>query len=123
MCASPGPGLGQVFDRQLEAMVERLDDTRWAGETGVLRSRPRISSTIGYVLSGNRSISPETIRRVEESIDELKFTPHTGARSIRTRRTGVLAMALPLVYGPHNQVQMPDVWAPWAQLNRRGSSC
>ena len=28
-------------------MVERLDDTRWAGETGVLRSRPRISSAIG----------------------------------------------------------------------------
>ncbi len=68
-------------------------------------------STVSYVLSGNRSISPETIRRVERSIAELGFRPHAGARSIRTRRTGVIAMALPMVYGPHNQVQMPYVWA------------
>jgi DNA-binding LacI/PurR family transcriptional regulator len=68
-------------------------------------------STVSYVLSGNRSISAETIRRVERSIAELGFRPHAGARSIRTRRTGVIAMALPMVYGPHNQVQMPYVWA------------
>jgi DNA-binding LacI/PurR family transcriptional regulator len=68
-------------------------------------------STVSYVLSGNRSISAETIAKVEASIEELQFRPHAGARSIRTRRTGVIAMALPLVHGPHNQVQMPYVWA------------
>jgi LacI family transcriptional regulator len=68
-------------------------------------------STVSYVLSGVRSISPETTRRVEQAIDELRFHPHAGARSIRTRRNGVIAMALPMVYGPHNQVQMPYVWA------------
>jgi DNA-binding LacI/PurR family transcriptional regulator len=68
-------------------------------------------STVSYVLSGNRTISPETTRRVEQSIETLGFRPHAGARSIRTRRTGVIAMALPMVYGPHNQVQMPYVWA------------
>ena len=77
-------------------------------------------STVSYVLSGNRSISPETIRRVENSIEELQFTPHAGARSIRTRRTGVLAMALPLVYGPHNQVQMPYVWAAMGAAQTAG---
>ncbi|HEY0536027.1 MAG TPA: LacI family DNA-binding transcriptional regulator [Actinoplanes sp.] len=77
-------------------------------------------STVSYVLSGNRSISPETIHRVEQSIEELKFTPHAGARSIRTRRTGVIAMALPLVYGPHNQVQMPYVWAAMGAAQRAG---
>jgi LacI family transcriptional regulator len=77
-------------------------------------------STVSYVLSGNRSISPATIRRVESSIEELKFTPHAGARSIRTRRTGVLAMALPLVYGPHNQVQMPYVWAAMGAAQKAG---
>jgi DNA-binding LacI/PurR family transcriptional regulator len=41
----------------------------------------------------------------------LQFRPHAGARSIRTRRNGIIAMALPMVYGPHNQVQMPYVWA------------
>ncbi|WP_307795664.1 LacI family DNA-binding transcriptional regulator [Actinacidiphila acididurans] len=68
-------------------------------------------STVSYVLSGNRTISPETIKRVERSIAALGFRPHAGARSIRTRRTGVIAMALPMVHGPHNQVQMPYVWA------------
>jgi LacI family transcriptional regulator len=68
-------------------------------------------STVSYVLSGARSISPETIRRVEQAIEELQFRPHAGARSIRTRRSGVIAMAVPMVYGPHNQVQMPYVWA------------
>ena len=68
-------------------------------------------STVSYVLSGNRTISPETTKRVERSIAALGFRPHAGARSIRTRRTGVIAMALPMVYGPHNQVQMPYVWS------------
>ncbi|WP_433061194.1 LacI family DNA-binding transcriptional regulator [Dactylosporangium sp. CS-033363] len=68
-------------------------------------------STVSYVLSGNRSISAETVARVEASIAELQFRPHAGARSIRTKRTGVIAMALPLVHGPHNEVQMPYVWA------------
>ncbi len=68
-------------------------------------------STVSYVLSGNRTISAETTKRVERSIKALGFRPHAGARSIRTRRTGVFAMALPMVHGPHNQVQMPYVWA------------
>jgi LacI family transcriptional regulator len=68
-------------------------------------------STVSYVLSGARPISPETKRRVEQAIEELQFRPHAGARSIRSGRNGVIAMALPMVHGPHNQVQMPYVWA------------
>lgn len=68
-------------------------------------------STVSYVLSGARPISPETRRRVEQAIEELQFRPHAGARSIRSGRNGVIAMALPMVHGPHNQVQMPYVWA------------
>ncbi|WP_405578697.1 LacI family DNA-binding transcriptional regulator [Streptomyces sp. NBC_01190] len=77
-------------------------------------------STVSYVLSGNRTISPETIKRVEGSIAALGFRPHAGARSIRTRRTGVIAMALPMVYGPHNQVQMPYVWAALTAAQESG---
>ena len=68
-------------------------------------------STVSYVLSGARPISPETRRRVEQAIEELQFRPHAGARSIRSGRNGVIAMALPMVHGPHNQVQMPYVWS------------
>ena len=74
---------------------------------GEIARRSGVSrSTVSYVLSGNRSISAGTIAKVERSIEELQFRPHAGARSIRTRRTGVIAMALPLVHGPHNQVQI-----------------
>ncbi|MEZ0070357.1 DNA-binding LacI/PurR family transcriptional regulator [Streptacidiphilus sp. MAP12-20] len=77
-------------------------------------------STVSYVLSGNRPISPRTCERVERAIKELSFTPHAGARSIRTRRTGVIAMALPMVHGPHNQVQMPYVWAAMSAAQDAG---
>lgn len=77
-------------------------------------------STVSYVLSGNRSISPRTSERVERAIKELGFTPHAGARSIRTRRTGVIAMALPMVHGVHNQVQMPYVWAAMTAAQEAG---
>jgi DNA-binding LacI/PurR family transcriptional regulator len=100
------------FDACSESRVATIGDV--AEHAGVSRS------TVSYVLSGNRSISAETIRRVEQSIKELKFTPHAGARSIRTRRTGVIAMALPLVFGPHNQVQMPYVWAAMAAAQQAG---
>jgi DNA-binding LacI/PurR family transcriptional regulator len=100
------------FDRLAGSRVATISDV--AEHAGVSRS------TVSYVLSGNRSISAETIRRVEQSIKELQFTPHAGARSIRTRRTGVIAMALPLVFGSHNQVQMPYVWAAMAAAQRAG---
>jgi DNA-binding LacI/PurR family transcriptional regulator len=92
-------------------MVTIVDVARHAGVS---------RSTVSYVLSGNRSISRETARRVRQSIEALQFTPHVGARSIRTHRTGVLAMALPLVHGPHNQVQMPYVWAAMGAAQRTG---
>jgi LacI family transcriptional regulator len=68
-------------------------------------------STVSYVLSGSRPISAATRARVAAAIEELQFRPHAGARSIRSGRNGVIAMALPMVYGSHNQVQMPYVWA------------
>jgi len=48
-------------------------------------------STVSYVLSGARSISPETRQRVEQAIAELQYRPHAGARSIRSGRNGVIA--------------------------------
>ncbi|MDX6257207.1 MAG: hypothetical protein QOJ11_3541 [Frankiales bacterium] len=78
------------------------------------------ASTVSYVLSGNRPISEATRRRVEESIAALQFRPHAGARSIRTRTTGVIAMATPLIYGLHNQVQMQFVAATLARARVHG---
>jgi DNA-binding LacI/PurR family transcriptional regulator len=68
-------------------------------------------STVSYVLSGNRPISAETRRRVEESIAELGFRPHAGARSIRRQSTNVVAMVLPMLADGQSGVQMQFVFA------------
>jgi len=51
-------------------------------------------STVSYVLSGNRPISEETRRRIEEAIRDLNFTPNAGARALKTAQTKVLGVFL-----------------------------
>ncbi len=53
-------------------------------------------STVSYVLSGKRSISSETRRRVEQSIRKLGYHPHAGARALASSRMNVLALVVPL---------------------------
>ncbi|MCI2424205.1 LacI family transcriptional regulator [Saccharopolyspora sp. K220] len=64
------------------------------------------SSTVSYVLSGKRSISAETRRRVEASIRKLGYHPHAGARALASSRTNVLALATPLRTDVHVPVMM-----------------
>jgi len=53
-------------------------------------------STVSYVLSGKRSVSEETRRRVEYSIRLLNYHPHAGARALASSRSHVLALFVPL---------------------------
>jgi DNA-binding LacI/PurR family transcriptional regulator len=53
-------------------------------------------STVSYVLSGKRSISPATRRRVQRSIATLGYHPHAGARALASRRSNVIALMVPL---------------------------
>lgn len=53
-------------------------------------------STVSYVITGKRSISLETRRRVETSIRKLGYHPHAGARALASSRTNVLALVMPL---------------------------
>jgi DNA-binding LacI/PurR family transcriptional regulator len=63
-------------------------------------------STVSYVLSGKRSISAETRRRVEESIRLLGYHPHAGARALASNRSNVIALVIPLRSGIHVPVLM-----------------
>lgn len=63
-------------------------------------------STVSYVLSGKRSISESTTRRVRESIEALGYQPHAGARSLASRRTNVIALVVPLREDVHVPVAM-----------------
>ncbi|WP_312878516.1 LacI family DNA-binding transcriptional regulator [Lentzea indica] len=53
-------------------------------------------STVSYVLSGKRSISEETKRRVEQSIVALGYHPNAGARALASSRSHVLGLIVPL---------------------------
>jgi DNA-binding LacI/PurR family transcriptional regulator len=63
-------------------------------------------STVSYVLSGKRSISTATRRRVERSIEKLGYHPHAGARALASRRSNVLALMMPLRPELHVPVMM-----------------
>ncbi|MBB2502402.1 LacI family DNA-binding transcriptional regulator [Amycolatopsis echigonensis] len=53
-------------------------------------------STVSYVISGKRAISPKTRRLVEENIRKLGYHPHAGARALASSKTNVLAVVVPL---------------------------
>ena len=68
-------------------------------------------STVSYVLSGKRSISAATRRRVEQSIAALGYHPHAGARALASRRSNVIALMVPLREELHLPVMMEFVVA------------
>lgn len=49
-------------------------------------------STVSYALSGKRTISAVTQRRIEEAIATLGFTPNAGARALATSQTMALGL-------------------------------
>ncbi|MFJ2443768.1 MULTISPECIES: LacI family DNA-binding transcriptional regulator [unclassified Streptomyces] len=56
-------------------------------------------STVSYVFNGSRSISEETRLRVREAVEALGYHPRASARTLRSSRTHVLALALPRAAG------------------------
>ncbi|MET7517709.1 LacI family DNA-binding transcriptional regulator [Streptomyces sp. NPDC005480] len=60
-------------------------------------------STVSYVLSGKRAISPPTRVRVERAIEALGYHPNAGARALAGKRSHIIALVVPLrtdVYVP-----------------------
>jgi len=53
-------------------------------------------STVSYVMTGKRSISPETRERVLAAIEQLTYQPNAGARALRGQRTQVIALMVRL---------------------------
>ena len=52
-------------------------------------------TTVSYVMSGRRTVSPETETRVQIAMKELGYQPHAGARSLRSRKSRVLGVVIP----------------------------
>lgn len=77
--------------------------------------------TVSHALSGRRPIAPEARRRIEQSIRRLAHHPGHGARAPAGRRTGQLAMAVPLRADVHLPVVLRYVGAALAAARRHGS--
>lgn len=65
----------------------------------VARAAGVSASTVSYVLSGKRPISPATRERVERSIRDLGYRPHAGARALASARSNVIALMVPFRAG------------------------
>jgi DNA-binding LacI/PurR family transcriptional regulator len=57
--------------------------------------------TVSNVVNGSDRVAPQTRRRVQAAIEELGFVPNATARSLRSGRSGVLALALPELDAPY----------------------
>jgi DNA-binding LacI/PurR family transcriptional regulator len=54
------------------------------------------TSTVSYVMSGNRPISKETREIVEAAMRRLKYSPRSSARALASSRSNVLGLVVPL---------------------------
>jgi DNA-binding LacI/PurR family transcriptional regulator len=52
-------------------------------------------STVSYVLSGKRSVSPEIRARVLAAVEELNYRPHRSARALASGASHTIALFLP----------------------------
>jgi LacI family transcriptional regulator, repressor for deo operon, udp, cdd, tsx, nupC, and nupG len=51
--------------------------------------------TVSRFLKGQGGLKPQTVRKVTEAIERLDYRPNLTARSMRTRRSGRIAVVLP----------------------------
>lgn len=58
-------------------------------------------STVSYVLSGTRKISEDTRIAVRAAVEELGYHPRASARTLRSARSHVLALAVPRIPGKY----------------------
>ena len=57
--------------------------------------------TVSNVVNGYVHVSPTTRERVQRAIDEMGYRPNLSARSLRSGRTGIIAVALPRLDEPY----------------------
>ncbi|MER6832054.1 LacI family DNA-binding transcriptional regulator [Streptosporangium sp. NPDC000563] len=63
---------------------------------GEIARRAGVSrSTVSYALSGKRSLSEQTRRRIQDVIDELGYRPNASARALKEGRTRTLGLVIP----------------------------
>ncbi|HWU86164.1 MAG TPA: LacI family DNA-binding transcriptional regulator [Kofleriaceae bacterium] len=67
--------------------------------TDVAREARVSVASVSRVVNGHPNVTPETRQRILDVIDRLRYVPHTAARSLITKRTHVIGVLLPDLYG------------------------
>ncbi len=67
--------------------------------TDVAREARVSVASVSRVVNGHTNVTPETRDRILEVIERLRYVPHTAARSLITKRTHVIGVLLPDLYG------------------------
>ncbi|CAM3548668.1 LacI family DNA-binding transcriptional regulator [Occultella aeris] len=60
--------------------------------------------TVSRFLRDDPTLRPQTRKVVEDAVAELGYRPNLAARSMRTRRSGLVAIVLPTMTGPERTV-------------------
>jgi LacI family transcriptional regulator len=76
-----------------------LESPRQATIRDVAREARVSVATVSRALNGSGPVRNDTRQRVHDAAEYLRFTPHTGARSLITSRTNTLGVLLPDLYG------------------------
>src|SRR2546429_8588430 len=69
--------------------------TRAATIHEVARAAGVSHQTVSRFLKGQGGLKPQTVLKVTEAIEKLDYRPNLAARSMRTRRSGRIAVVLP----------------------------
>ncbi|RRD51671.1 LacI family transcriptional regulator [Buchananella hordeovulneris] len=56
-------------------------------------------TTVSYVMSGRRAVSPATQEKVLAAMQYLGYRPHRGARALKSQRTHILGVVVPYRLG------------------------
>ncbi|MGH7474885.1 MAG: LacI family DNA-binding transcriptional regulator [Longimicrobiales bacterium] len=56
-------------------------------------------ATVSRAFNGSGPVRPDTLRRIEDVAERLRYRPHGGARSLITRQTRTVGVLLPDLYG------------------------
>jgi LacI family transcriptional regulator len=74
-------------------------------------------STVSRVLNDKDDVAPDTYQKVRDVIQELNYTSNLAARSMRSRRTGVIGLIMPDLIDPFSIQVMRGVNRAIAELD------
>lgn len=96
-----------------KSMSEKLNSTDIARLAGVSQA------TVSRVLSGGASVKPETRARVLRVVQKSGYQPSSSARAMRTRKSGVVGVAVSRVTNPVVPEILEALAARFSELGRR----